>query len=115
LLQLGLAHARNDCRVVPTDAHLKTMEHWLSACISDYQSSIAELAGKSIQNSPKEKRDISTLTMALDSRQIDKIREILAKTRKAIVNVVNAMPPQICDSVYQLNFQLFPMMKKEEQ
>ncbi len=115
LLQLGLAHARNDGRVVPTDAHLKTMEHWLSACISDYQSSIAELAGKSIQNTPKEKRDISTLTMALDSRQIDKIREILAKTRKAIVNVVNAMPPQICDSVYQLNFQLFPMMKKEEQ
>ncbi|SOD15822.1 TIGR02147 family protein [Fibrobacter sp. UWB16] len=115
LLQLGLAHARNDGRVVPTEAHLKTMEHWLSACISDYQSSIAELAGKSIQNTPKEKRDISTLTMALDSRQIDKIREILAKTRKAIVNVVNAMPPQICDSVYQLNFQLFPMMKKEEQ
>ena len=115
LLQLGLAHARNDGRVVPTDAHLKTMEHWLSACISNYQSSIAELAGKSIQNTPKEKRDISTLTMALDSQQIDKIREILAKTRKAIVNVVNAMPPQICDSVYQLNFQLFPMMKKEEQ
>ena len=115
LLQLGLAHARNDGRVVPTEAHLKTMEHWLSACISDYQSSIAELAGKSIQNTPKEKRDISTLTMALDSQQIDKIREILAKTRKAIVNVVNAMPPQICDSVYQLNFQLFPMMKKEEQ
>lgn len=115
LLQLGLAHARNDGRVVPTETHLKTMEHWLSACISDYQSSIAELAGKSIQNTPKEKRDISTLTMALDSQQIDKIREILAKTRKAIVNVVNAMPPQICDSVYQLNFQLFPMMKKEEQ
>ena len=115
LLQLGLAHARNDGRVVPTEAHLKTKEHWLSACISDYQSSIAELAGKSIQNTPKEKRDISTLTMALDSQQIDKIREILAKTRKAIVNVVNAMPPQICDSVYQLNFQLFPMMKKEEQ
>ena len=67
LLQLGLAHARNDGRVVPTEAHLKTMEHWLSACISDYQSSIAELAGKSIQNTPKEKRDISTLTMALDS------------------------------------------------
>jgi hypothetical protein len=28
--------------------------------------------------------------------------------------VVNTMPAQICDSVYQLNFQLFPMMKKEE-
>lgn len=114
LLQLGLAHTRKDGRVVPTEAHLKTKEHWLSACISDYQASIAELARKSIADTPKEKRDISTLTMALDSKQIEKIREILAETRKSIVNVVNAMPSQICDSVYQLNFQLFPMMKKEE-
>ena len=90
------------------------MEHWLSASISDYQKSIAELARDSIANTPKEKRDISTLTMALDSSQIEKIREILADTRKAIVRVVNAMPSQVCDSVYQLNFQLFPMMRKED-
>lgn len=114
LLQLGLAVIRKDGRVVPTEAHLKTQEHWLSASIGEYQASIAELARQSIENTPKEKRDISTLTMALDSRQIEKIREILAETRKSIVNVVNSMPPQICDSVYQLNFQLFPMMKKED-
>lgn len=114
LLQLGLAQQRKDGRIVPTEAHLKTKEHWLSASISDYQGSIAELARKSIAETPKEKRDISTLTMALDSTQIDKIRSILTETRKAIVNVVNAMPSQVCDSVYQLNFQLFPMMKKDE-
>lgn len=114
LLQLGLAHTRKDGRVEPTEAHLKTKDHWLSASIGEYQKSIAELARQSIANTPKEKRDISTLTMALDSKQIEKIREILAETRKAIVNVVNGMPSQICDSVYQLNFQLFPMMKKED-
>ena len=114
LLQLGLARRRRDGRVVPTEAHLRTQEHWLSATISDYQGRIAELARDSIASTPKEKRDISTLTMALDSSQIQKIRNILAETRKAIVNVVNAMPAQICDSVYQLNFQLFPMIKKEE-
>ena len=114
LLQLGLARCRKDGRVVPTEAHLRTQEHWLSATISDYQESIAELARDSIGSIPKENRDISTLTMALDSSQIQKIRDILAETRKSIVSVVNAMPAQICDSVYQLNFQLFPMMKKEK-
>ena len=114
LLQLGLARSRKDGRVEPVEAHIRTQEHWLSATISDYQGRIAELARDSIADTPKEKRDISTLTMALDSSQIQKIRDILAETRKAIVNVVNAMPAQICDSVYQLNFQLFPMMKKEE-
>ena len=114
LLQLGLAHQRKDGRIVPTDAHLKTQEHWLSASISEYQRSIAELAHRSIAETPKENRDISTLTMALDSSQIQRIREIIAEARKSIVNVANSMPSQICDSVYQLNFQLFPMMKKRD-
>ena len=114
LLQLGLAHKRKDGRIVPTDAHLKTKEHWLSASISDYQKSIAELAHRSIAETPKEERDISTLTMALDSSQIQRIRDIIAEARKSIVNVANSMPSQICDSVYQLNFQLFPMMKKRD-
>ena len=114
LLQLGLAHKQNNGRITPTEAHIKTKERWLSASISDYQKSITELAQRSIAETPKEERDISTLTMALDSSQIQKIREILAETRKSIVKVVNAMPSQICDSVYQLNFQLFPMMKKKD-
>ena len=114
LLQLGLAHKQNNGRIAPTEAHIKTKERWLSASISDYQKSITELAQRSIAETPKEERDISTLTMALDSSQIHKIREILADTRKSIVKVVNAMPSQICDSVYQLNFQLFPMMKKRD-
>ena len=42
LLQLELVHTRKDGRTVPTEAHLKTMEHWLSASISEYQKSIAE-------------------------------------------------------------------------
>ena len=114
LLQLGLVHRRKDGRIVPTDAHLKTKEHWLSASISDYQKSIAELAHRSIDETPKEERDISTLTMALDSSQIQRIRDIIAEARRSIVNVANSMPSQICDSVYQLNFQLFPMMKKRD-
>lgn len=114
LLQLGLVHRRKDGRIVPTDAHLKTKEHWLSASISDYQKSIAELAHRSIAETPKEERDISTLTMALDSSQIQRIRDIIAEARRSIVNVANSMPSQICDSVYQLNFQLFPMMKKRD-
>ena len=114
LLQLGLAHQKKDGRIVPTDAHLKTQEHWLSASISEYQKSIAELAHRAIAETPKEERDISTLTMAIDSSQIQKIRDILADARKSIVKVANSMPSQICDSVYQLNFQLFPMMKKKD-
>ena len=113
LLSLGLATKKPNGRVVPTIAHVRTGERWCSACISEYQGSIAELAKQAISNTPKENRDISTLTLAMDSTQIQKVRRILAEARKEIVNVVNGMPSEVCDSVYQLNFQLFPMMKKE--
>lgn len=114
LLQLGLAEKRPDGRIVPSDAHVRTQDHWLSASISEYQKSVAELAMQSIESVPKEERDISTLTMALDSSQIERVRTILAEARKSIVNVVNSMPAEDCDSVFQLNFQMFPMMKKVE-
>lgn len=114
LLQLGLAEIRPDGRVIPFDAHVRTQDHWLSASISEYQKTVTELGRQSIENIPKENRDISTLTMALDSSQIERIRSILADARKSIVNVVNSMPAEQCDSVYQLNFQMFPMMKKVE-
>lgn len=114
LLQLGLAEKRPDGRIVPSDAHVRTQDHWLSASISEYQKTVTELARQSIENIPKENRDISTLTMALDSSKIEQIRTILAEARKSIVNVVNSMPAEQCDSVFQLNFQMFPMMKKVE-
>lgn len=114
LLQLGLAKRNEQGRIVPSDAHVRTQDHWLSASISEYQKTVTELGRQSIENIPKENRDISTLTMALDSSQIEKIRGILADARKSIVNVVNSMPAEQCDSVYQLNFQMFPMMKKVE-
>lgn len=113
LLQLELAVRCPDGRVVPSEGHVKTKERWYSACISNYQGEIAELAKNAIENTPRENRDISTLTMALDSSQIEEIRKILADARKSIVKVINSMPSDVCDSVYQLNFQLFPMMKKE--
>ncbi|MCQ2106913.1 MAG: TIGR02147 family protein [Fibrobacter sp.] len=112
LLQLELAKRNEQGRIVPSDAHVRTQDHWLSASISEYQKTVTELGRQSIENIPKENRDISTLTMALDSSQIEKIRGILADARKSIVNVVNSMPAEQCDSVYQLNFQMFPMMKK---
>lgn len=113
LLQLGFVKANDSGRIVPSEVHVKTKEKWYNASISNYQKSITDLAINALENTPKENRDVSTLTMALDSSQIEKIKKILQDARKSIVKVVNQMPSSQCDSVYQLNLQLFPMMKKD--
>lgn len=72
-------------------------------------------AKNAIDSIPREKRDISTLTLALDSSQIERIKAVLAEARNSIVKQVGAMPSKECDAVYQLNIQLFPVMQKEKE
>lgn len=113
LFRLGLVRKEeSNGRIVPTVAHLSTGDRWQGAAVREYQRQVTDLAAKSLENTPKEERDISTLTLALDSRQMESIRAVIADARKSIVRLVGAMPPSSCDAVCQLNIQLFPVMKK---
>lgn len=113
LENLGLVQKDSNGRMIPVEAHLSTGDRWQSAAVQDYQRQMIEHAKNSIDIIPREKRDISTLTLALDSSQLERIQAILAEARTSIVRQVGAMPSNECDAVYQLNIQLFPVMKEE--
>lgn len=115
LEKLGLIQKDFSGRLIPTDVHLSTGERWQSAAVQDYQKQMVDHAKNAIDSIPREKRDISTLTLALDSSQIERIKAVLAEARTSIVKQVGAMPSKECDAVYQLNIQLFPVMQKEKE
>ena len=114
LERLGLAKRNPMGRLIPASSHLSTGERWQSAAVREYQQQLIFLAAQSVQGIEKEKRDISSLTLALNSHQLERIRAILAEARQSIVTQVGAMPPQECNAVYQLNMQLFPVMRLKE-
>ena len=114
LQRLGLIEVGAGKRLVPATAHLSTGERWQSAAVREYQRQLIGLAAESIEGIPKEQRDVSSLTLALDSSQIERLRAVLAEARRSIVRQVDAMPPSECNAVYQLNIQLFPVMRLEE-
>lgn len=76
------------------------------------QKKLAELAGESLDRVDKEDRDISGLTVAMKQSSIKKISEVIKKCRREIIEILsNEKNP---DTVYRLNFHLFPLSKKAE-
>lgn len=114
LIRLGLACPDGQGFIRPATAHLSTGERWQSAAVRDYQKQLIQLAMDSIEGIPKEERDISSLTLALNSHELELIRAILAESRRSIVRQVDAMPATECNAVYQLNIQFFPVMQRKD-
>jgi len=113
LERLGLLRMDSLGRYCPAVAHLSTGERWQSAAVREYQRQLIGLAADSIEGVERQDRDISSLTLALDASQMERIRAVLAEARRSIVRQVDAMPPSECNAVYLLNIQLFPVMRLE--
>lgn len=108
--RLHLIHPDSTGRLVPCEAHVSTTQHWQSAAVQEYQCQVMQMATQALELFPKTERDISTLTLSLDRTQLDQLRTIITDARSAIIRLVDSIPASQCDSVYQLNIQLFPVV-----
>lgn len=91
------------------DSHLTTDSKMGVIAVREFQKSMMTLAQQSLNLHPKEIRDISSLTLSLSSNRLEAIKEIISEARASIVKVIDQIPEEECDSVYQLNMQLIPL------
>jgi len=89
------------------DAILTTGKAWTSHAIRQFQSSMMDLAKESLINTPKEERDISTVTLTIPRKEIPLFRLRCEEFRKSIMKM--AVESDESDSVYEINIQLFPV------
>lgn len=113
LLSLHMIKEDEEGYLRPADAIVTTGDQWQSIAISAFQKRMIELAMESIEGLPKQKRDISTLTVSTSQACLELIREKLARTRKEILEMV--AQDEVVDSVYQINLQVFPLSRQEEE
>jgi uncharacterized protein (TIGR02147 family) len=69
-----------------------------------------DLAKMSMDQFPKEKRSLSTLTVSVSEKGYEKIREKLDQYRREILSMVSEEDCEI-DRIYHLNLHLFPVTK----
>lgn len=111
LERLGLLKRDDEGRYRPSQAHLSTGERWHSAAVRAFQKEVIELSQGAVERIPRERRDISTLTVALSSQCLEEIRGVLKEARSQIIKIADRLPPEESDAVYQLNFQFFPVTR----
>lgn len=114
LERLGLLRRDPEGRFRPSQGHVSTGERWHSAAVRAFQKESIQLSEGALDRVPRERRDISTLTVALSSQSLDEIRSVLKEARSQIIKIADRLPPEESDAVYQLNLQFFPVTQSQD-
>jgi uncharacterized protein (TIGR02147 family) len=77
--------------------------------IKSFQSSMMDIAKDALAKFPKEKREISTLTLSLSEEGFREVTETIAGFRKKLMEI--ARNDRSVNGVYQINFQAFPVTR----
>ncbi|MGD9201403.1 MAG: TIGR02147 family protein [Chitinispirillia bacterium] len=79
--------------------------------VENFQAASIDLARQSLDRHSKELRDISTLTLTLSEESFRKIKLEIAALQNRILKIAEA--DEAVNSVYQINFQVFPLSRRE--
>lgn len=82
------------------------------AVMRAFQKTMIDLAGESLERHPRDLRDITTLTLALDVDDLPEARERLRTLRESLLRLSSESPAP--RHVFQLNLQLFPLTRIPE-
>lgn len=104
LEKLGLIKKQKEGGFVISDRSKTTEKEVASLAVLNYHLESAKLALEAIRHFPKEKRNITGMTLGISEKVYDEICEDIAEFRKKI-----AEKDKEANTVYQLNFQFFPV------
>jgi uncharacterized protein (TIGR02147 family) len=93
-----------------SSALLETEWEIQSLAIRNYHKKIIDLAGKSVEEIPVDRRNISAITGKVSDKGYERIKKRVAEFREELMQIISE--DQDVDQVYQINFQIFPVSKK---
>jgi uncharacterized protein (TIGR02147 family) len=109
LLRLGLIHKRPGGAYAVNSKILSTGKELQGLALQQFHLTCMELAVSALRDLPREKRNISGLTLGISQKAYEQINnEIVAFQDKILAIAEN---DDDSDGVYQLNFHFFPVSK----
>jgi uncharacterized protein (TIGR02147 family) len=107
LLKLGLLQRDENGKLIQAEKVVSTPAEVSSAFIANWHREYLKKAAESIDTVPRERRDISAVSLSFSKENIEVIKQMIAEFRKEIVQV--ALQESNRDALYQLNIQFFPI------
>jgi uncharacterized protein (TIGR02147 family) len=109
LLKLGILQRDAGGKIGLANLNIATGDEVTQSSVAQFHREMLKRAAESIDRIPRENRDISSITMGMAAHTARKIKEKIQEFRKEIVALVSEDKDP--NTVYQLNFQLFPLAK----
>ncbi len=106
LERLGMAR-RTESGYEILDNHLHSGDNWRHEAIKTFQKTTMELASRSLDAVPPAQRDISTMTMNIDTETLEDLKIMVREFQENVAKLVENATHS--DRVYHLNIQLFPL------
>jgi len=112
LVKLGFVKRRPDGVYEQTSRMITTGEGVASVAVSVFHRQTLELALRAIDGIARPRRQVSTVTLGVSKRDVELVKKELARCRRRLMSIgQNSRRP---NRVYQLNFQMFPLLKWED-
>ena len=109
LVRLGLLAPVKGGKYAVAEKRITTGEQVQSMAVLRFHLETMKLAEQALQEIPKEKRNLSGLTLGISKESYEKIVALIYECQKKIMDVAdNDMK---ADRVYQVDFQVFPVSK----
>jgi uncharacterized protein (TIGR02147 family) len=109
LFKLGILKRNKDRKIELAALNITTGDEVTQSSVAHYHREMLKRAAESIDLIPRENRDISAITMGMSIHTAHKIKEKIQEFRRDIVDLVSQ--DEDPNTVYQLNFQLFPLAR----
>jgi uncharacterized protein (TIGR02147 family) len=107
LEKLGFIRRQPDRSYVLTDATIATPPEIASLALQNFHRQSGELALRALGGLPLDKRNISGVTLGISEETYSLICEEIQAFRTRLLQIAEA--DRNADSVYQINFQFFPV------
>lgn len=114
LKDIGLIKKNKDGKWVQRDPIIKTDPEIESLSIRNHNRKMIQLAEDAIEKVKPEDREISGMTLGISKKAFKEIKQKIQSFKDEILSDILSDSSQ-SEEIYQLNFQLFPVLKKNRQ
>lgn len=107
LIDLGFVSWSDEGVLEPKTPFLTSGNRWKDHAARVFQDQTLELARRSLQVHPADRREVSTLTLAIPATEIATVQEMIHQFRNSLLKWTSGLDSS--DTVLQINIAAFPL------
>lgn len=114
MLSIGILSRDSEGRLVQSDGIISSEYEMASATLRGFHTQMICNAQRAIEEIPRELREISSLTAGLSQKMVQRLKERIRIFKEELITMINDDTSE-SETVCQINFQLFPLIKDTAQ